>query len=173
MNSHQDGVVINRVEVIDHRVGGSGRMLVLMPVKAEISMQDDGQTLKVFVQDTTELADLMEQDRARLEAVREIICKLAHDLGIQSIGLALDYRRDVASEKALALVFEPVMVFRVPAQGTLYVGRHSQRVEKGQYVWRVESMDKKHQHATADDTEAAKLFLETWMIESLNSWKAE
>ena len=49
-------VLINRLEVIDHRDGVEiGRKLVVPPQKdpfiAEFSLQDDGKTLKIFMKD--------------------------------------------------------------------------------------------------------------------------
>ena len=45
----KDGIydlpTVNRVEVIDH----TGRLLVLNPVKVQISPQDEGRTLKIFI----------------------------------------------------------------------------------------------------------------------------
>ncbi len=40
---------VTRFEVIDHREKGEGRIFVAWPCKIELSYQDDGRTLKVFV----------------------------------------------------------------------------------------------------------------------------
>ena len=51
---------VTRFEVIDHRrqqvPGGHpvGRVFVAWPAEIELSYQDDGRTLKVFVMDATE-----------------------------------------------------------------------------------------------------------------------
>lgn len=42
---------ITRFEVIDHAAGGEGRAYVKRDVSIELSYQDDGRTLKVFVGD--------------------------------------------------------------------------------------------------------------------------
>ncbi|KSU60729.1 MULTISPECIES: hypothetical protein [unclassified Gordonia (in: high G+C Gram-positive bacteria)] len=42
---------VTRFEVIDHTTGGEGRAYVKYDVSAELSYQDDGRTLKVFVGD--------------------------------------------------------------------------------------------------------------------------
>lgn len=44
---------VSRVEIIDHRSGGDGRVYVLPPGqhRVEFSIQDDGRTLKIFVSD--------------------------------------------------------------------------------------------------------------------------
>lgn len=42
---------VTRFEVIDHGTGGEGRVLVKYGVSIELSYQDDGRTLKVFVRD--------------------------------------------------------------------------------------------------------------------------
>ena len=44
---------VTRFEVIDHRYLGSGRVFVAWPATVELSYQDDGRTLKVFVTDPT------------------------------------------------------------------------------------------------------------------------
>lgn len=40
---------ITRFEVIDHTKNGNGRILVVRNMKVELSLQDDGKTLKVFL----------------------------------------------------------------------------------------------------------------------------
>lgn len=40
---------VKRFEVIDHAVGGEGRVLTKYGVSVELSLQDDGETLKVFL----------------------------------------------------------------------------------------------------------------------------
>lgn len=40
---------VTRFEVIDYRIGGEGRAFVAWPASVELSYQDDGRTLKVFV----------------------------------------------------------------------------------------------------------------------------
>lgn len=42
---------VNRFEVIDHTVEKLGRILVKYGVDVELSFQDDGKTLKVFLTD--------------------------------------------------------------------------------------------------------------------------
>ncbi|KSZ59678.1 hypothetical protein Z045_05790 [Rhodococcus pyridinivorans KG-16] len=42
---------VTRFEVIDHTTGGEGRVFTKYGVSIELSYQDDGQTLKVFVRD--------------------------------------------------------------------------------------------------------------------------
>ena len=42
---------ITRLTVVDHTTGGGGRVLEKWDVKVELSVQDDGRTLKVFVND--------------------------------------------------------------------------------------------------------------------------
>jgi hypothetical protein len=42
---------VNRFEVIDHTVEKLGRILVKYGVEIELSFQDDGKTLKVFLTD--------------------------------------------------------------------------------------------------------------------------
>lgn len=42
---------VSRLEVIDHRKDGEGRILVAWPTKVELSYQDEGKTLKVFLTD--------------------------------------------------------------------------------------------------------------------------
>lgn len=46
---------VNRLEVIDHRDGGRGRILVIPPQKdafiVEMHLQDDDRTLKLFMKD--------------------------------------------------------------------------------------------------------------------------
>lgn len=44
---------ITRFEVIDHTSELQGRILVKYGVKVEISIQDDGKTMKVFLTDNT------------------------------------------------------------------------------------------------------------------------
>jgi len=46
-----DMTKVTRVELIDHRYGSPsfGRVFVAWDVSAELSLQDDGRTLKVFV----------------------------------------------------------------------------------------------------------------------------
>lgn len=51
---HQAGraTVVTRLEVIDHRRGGAGRVLVIPPsdlFAVSTSLQDDGRTLKIFI----------------------------------------------------------------------------------------------------------------------------
>jgi hypothetical protein len=43
---------ITRLTVVDHREGGSGRVFEAWDVDVYLSLQDDGQTLKIFVRDT-------------------------------------------------------------------------------------------------------------------------
>ena len=45
---------ITRFEVIDHTSEFQGRILVKYGVKVEISIQDDGRTMKVFLTDNTD-----------------------------------------------------------------------------------------------------------------------
>ena len=45
---------ITRFEVIDHTSELQGRILVKYGVKVEISIQDDGRTMKVFLTDKTD-----------------------------------------------------------------------------------------------------------------------
>ena len=44
---------VNRVEVIDHNATGRGRVFVIknddITGKVEVALQDDGQTLKIFL----------------------------------------------------------------------------------------------------------------------------
>lgn len=40
---------VTRFEVIDHTKDGRGRILVMRNIKIELSLQDDGKTLKVFL----------------------------------------------------------------------------------------------------------------------------
>ena len=40
---------VSRVEVIDHSKDGEGRVYTKWDVKVELSLQDSGRTLKVFV----------------------------------------------------------------------------------------------------------------------------
>jgi ribosomal protein L13E len=43
---------VNRLEVIDHRAGvGTGRVFSVRPCAVTLSYQDQGRTLKVFVDD--------------------------------------------------------------------------------------------------------------------------
>ncbi len=42
---------VTRFEVIDHTTGGEGRAYMKYDISAELSYQDDGRTLKVFVGD--------------------------------------------------------------------------------------------------------------------------
>jgi len=42
---------VTRFEVIDHTESGKGRVLVKHDIKVELSLQDDGKTLKVFLTD--------------------------------------------------------------------------------------------------------------------------
>ena len=42
---------VTRFEVIDHTKDGQGRILVEKGIKVELSLQDDGKTLKVFLSD--------------------------------------------------------------------------------------------------------------------------
>ncbi|MDH3042594.1 hypothetical protein QEN40_16580 [Gordonia alkanivorans] len=42
---------VTRFEVIDHTTGGRGRVYSRHDVSIELSYQDDGRTLKVFVDD--------------------------------------------------------------------------------------------------------------------------
>ena len=42
---------VTRFEMVDHREGGGGRFYVANPASIEISLQDRGRTLKVFVKD--------------------------------------------------------------------------------------------------------------------------
>ena len=55
-----DTTKVNRVEVIDHSKGGTGRDYVKWAkereVKVELHLQDDGRTLKVFIEDTEGMA---------------------------------------------------------------------------------------------------------------------
>jgi hypothetical protein len=43
---------VTRLEVIDHRTNGKGRLLTIRPCSIEVSLQDEGQTLKIFVDDS-------------------------------------------------------------------------------------------------------------------------
>jgi len=56
MNEARDTKRVTRVELIDHRRGSEtfGRAFVAWDVSADISIQDDGRTLKVFVSDSEE-----------------------------------------------------------------------------------------------------------------------
>ena len=45
---------ITRFEVIDHTSEFQGRILVKYGVRVEISIQDDGRTMKVFLTDNTD-----------------------------------------------------------------------------------------------------------------------
>lgn len=45
---------ITRFEVIDHTSELQGRILVKYGVKVEISIQDDGKTMKIFLTDNTD-----------------------------------------------------------------------------------------------------------------------
>jgi len=40
-----------RLEVIDHTESGRGRVLTMYDVQVRIDLQDDGQTMKVFLTD--------------------------------------------------------------------------------------------------------------------------
>jgi hypothetical protein len=51
-------MTVTRVELIDHRTGGQGRMFVAYGCAVELSYQDDGRTLKVFVTDPAAPSDL-------------------------------------------------------------------------------------------------------------------
>lgn len=51
MKDSQDTTKVTRFEVIDHTTGGEGRAYVKHDVSVELSYQDDGRTLKVFVED--------------------------------------------------------------------------------------------------------------------------
>ena len=42
---------VTRFEVIDHTEAGEGRIIVKYGVTVELSYQDDGRTLKVFIKD--------------------------------------------------------------------------------------------------------------------------
>lgn len=42
---------VTRFEVIDHRTGGEGRILVALDVQVQLDYQDDRTTLKVFLND--------------------------------------------------------------------------------------------------------------------------
>lgn len=42
---------VTRFEVIDHRTGGEGRIFTSYAAKVELSYQDNGKTLKVFLSD--------------------------------------------------------------------------------------------------------------------------
>lgn len=42
---------VTRFEVIDHTENGTGRIISVQNVQVELSYQDDGQTLKVFLND--------------------------------------------------------------------------------------------------------------------------
>ena len=42
---------VTRFEVIDHTTGGRGRVYTRHDVSIELSYQDDGRTLKVFIDD--------------------------------------------------------------------------------------------------------------------------
>lgn len=44
----------DRFEVIDHREGAAGRIIVMRNVRIQTSLQDDGRTLKVFITDKKE-----------------------------------------------------------------------------------------------------------------------
>lgn len=46
----RENAKVNRVEVIDHTPGSEGRVFTKMGVnRVEVSLQDDGKTLKVFL----------------------------------------------------------------------------------------------------------------------------
>ena len=47
---------VNRFEVIDHSGEKIGRILVKYGIKVEVSIQDDGRTMKVFLTDRTDTA---------------------------------------------------------------------------------------------------------------------
>ena len=47
----KEGNQVTRFEVIDHKANGKGRILVEREVKVEVSIQDDGKTMKVFLTD--------------------------------------------------------------------------------------------------------------------------
>lgn len=53
MDNEIDNTKVTRFEVIDHRDGSPtfGRAFVSQDIQVELSYQDDGRTLKVFVQD--------------------------------------------------------------------------------------------------------------------------
>lgn len=44
-------MTVTRFEVIDHTSNGAGRILVRYGVKVAVDFQDDGRTMKVFLQD--------------------------------------------------------------------------------------------------------------------------
>lgn len=48
---------VTRFEVIDHRTNGTGRAFTAYDCSIQLSLQDDGRTLKVFVDDPTPSSD--------------------------------------------------------------------------------------------------------------------
>ncbi len=50
-NIENEELEATRFEVIDHTTGGEGRILVKTNVDIETSFQDDGKTMKVFLED--------------------------------------------------------------------------------------------------------------------------
>lgn len=42
---------VRRLEIIDHKIGGTGRIYTARPCTIDLSLQDDGKTLKIFVLD--------------------------------------------------------------------------------------------------------------------------
>lgn len=59
IKSDREATTVNRFEVINHLSDGSGREVVVWngePFKVETSLQDQGQTLKVFLTDVAHLS---------------------------------------------------------------------------------------------------------------------
>jgi hypothetical protein len=50
VNARREATV-RRLEIIDHKTGGTGRVYSMRPCSVELSYQDVGRTLKIFITD--------------------------------------------------------------------------------------------------------------------------
>lgn len=54
MNNGIEEVDVNRFEVVDHTSTGTGRDFVKYAVSVKLAYQDNGKTLKIFLEDSME-----------------------------------------------------------------------------------------------------------------------